>query len=536
MAALDPNRAAQPEEADILNKLLDGVDTELEMLESRLKRAQSLSYGARQSLFAAQEAVNSADTMTAHIKNQMSATKEQVEIARGLLHPVRRLPVEVVREIHLQWLHIPDARADMVPFHAARVCRAWRRIALETPALWSRPTIRLDLIREARYPFNKCMSAWQERVKVHLSSAPERSLAVALVGHRMSTPRWIFGLVMQLLASANELSIVDCASLDTDDAVYRILTSIAVDVVKVKLTGKLPKTFEMGEMTMNAVNLLPCCARLYSLALENWDMNWSSQRSFDTLMVLDIIDSDLHLDQISLAALAASMPVLSTLTLRIRTIREHDEYAATPSTRIAFDRVESINIIAAIDHEVPTWLRFPVARDVTIDWVGDGSLESVFRPSLGEILRMFRAVDGSEVARCLSTLDMPTADFDHGAAIALRTAPELKELRVTHDCWHEEEIQFWAALSSSVGGVDNPDDSSWIVPKLLRLRVRELCHSYDDNDDERLGANIESILGMVKARSAAANEDGGPAKLLNIQLDTELPKGMMREAIIRAME
>jgi len=536
MTALDPNRSAQPAEAEILRKLLEGVDTELDMFESRLKRAQSLSYGARQSLLAAQEAVNSADKMTARIENQMSATKEQVEIARGLLHPVRRLPVEVVREIHLQWLHIPHAAADLVPFHAASVCRSWRRVALETPVLWSRPTIRLDLVKQTAYPLDRCVSAWQGRVTAHLSKSPKGSLTITLAGHKKGTPAWIFGPIMQLLASANELHVIECASFAKGDGLYRILTSFMTNIAKVKLSGKLLEADGTKVMTMFAVNLLPNCAHLCSLTLDHWNLSWSTQRSFEALLVLEISNPTLCLEQTSLAALAASMPGLTTLTLRIKMIVEDDESIAEDS--LTFERVEFVSIVAAIEYSVTTWLRFPAARHVAIDWVGDGSVELAFEIDLDSILHMFRAEDGSKVARCLGTLDLLDAEFDHSAAMALRNAPELKELRVRHDCGHEEdaETDFWAMLSCPVDLADDRDDPCWIVPKLHTLQVRELCHSYDEDDEERLGGDIESILAMVKARSAAAKECGGPAKLLSVQLETDLPEEMTRKAIFKAME
>jgi len=38
-----------------------------------------------------------------------------------------------------------------VPFLLARVCREWRRIALESPELWSKPVVMLDDLRNNDY-------------------------------------------------------------------------------------------------------------------------------------------------------------------------------------------------------------------------------------------------------------------------------------------------------------------------------------------------------------------------------------------------
>ena len=65
---------------------------------------------------------------------QRSALERRVAYALGYLSPIRRLPLELLREIFLWSFEGHPCSAWML----AAVCASWRRLALRTPVIWSK--------------------------------------------------------------------------------------------------------------------------------------------------------------------------------------------------------------------------------------------------------------------------------------------------------------------------------------------------------------------------------------------------------------
>ncbi|KZV87562.1 hypothetical protein EXIGLDRAFT_697473 [Exidia glandulosa HHB12029] len=139
MSTLNPNRFAGPAEAALLRDDIAADEAARAALRERAKRAQTALHDANEAVRAAQEAAASAQQSVDHITQLEHIVDERLAVSRGLLHPIRRLPDELLAMIFtLRPIFYSMSRpVPCLPFALAAVCRRWRRVALSTPALWA---------------------------------------------------------------------------------------------------------------------------------------------------------------------------------------------------------------------------------------------------------------------------------------------------------------------------------------------------------------------------------------------------------------
>ncbi|KZV83984.1 hypothetical protein EXIGLDRAFT_842555 [Exidia glandulosa HHB12029] len=138
MSTLDPNRFAGPAEAALLRDDIAADEAARAALRERAKRAQTALHDANEAVRAAQEAAASAQQSVDHITQLEHVVDKRLAVSRGLLHPIRRLPDELLAMI-FTWRPIffsISRPVPCLPFVLAAVCRRWRRVALSTPVLW----------------------------------------------------------------------------------------------------------------------------------------------------------------------------------------------------------------------------------------------------------------------------------------------------------------------------------------------------------------------------------------------------------------
>lgn len=134
---------------------------------------------------------------------ESKALRALIKTCTKIIHPVRRLPFEIINEIFLQtlsgsydWDDYPEVH-DYVrgPWAYSKVCRRWRDVALQSPRLWS----------ELSVPSN-CGSYWLHvenpigRLKLWLHrsrSAPLRILYGGLGKHRPKEHNIITSLLFE---------------------------------------------------------------------------------------------------------------------------------------------------------------------------------------------------------------------------------------------------------------------------------------------------------------------------------------------------
>ncbi|KZP03331.1 hypothetical protein FIBSPDRAFT_769095, partial [Athelia psychrophila] len=101
-----------PAECNIVRERILQFSVDLPNLDNEIGRVEKILEGLRQSRVALQKLSDS---------------------HQNILHPIRRLPVEILGEIFIQ-VQIALGSRSIVP---TRVCRYWRAVAIATSQLWN---------------------------------------------------------------------------------------------------------------------------------------------------------------------------------------------------------------------------------------------------------------------------------------------------------------------------------------------------------------------------------------------------------------
>jgi len=176
-----------------------------------------------------------------HQLNVTRAQQEDIEACkatmRNIIHPLRKIPWEILQLI-FESLRDEVAHTDLasaLPFLLSMVCRKWRHVAHNTPALWT--SVKLDVRSGAASWSMDCVSTWDrfkaakrydalvnERVSQQLQLArPEsRNIQLKLVFHdnacicaRRSGYKRILPIVRQAIFRAESVNIIISNSLPT---------------------------------------------------------------------------------------------------------------------------------------------------------------------------------------------------------------------------------------------------------------------------------------------------------------------------------
>ncbi|KAF9058944.1 hypothetical protein BDP27DRAFT_1239758, partial [Rhodocollybia butyracea] len=120
-SVIGTNHVPSSTELDQLKDLLVEPQHELERLQSEISRLQSLL-----------------DALLGE-KNEVEA---YIKTHRVLMSPIRQIPSETLGEIFMHCLPsdtLPFAVRDLkqAPLLITTICRHWRRVAIDTPELWS---------------------------------------------------------------------------------------------------------------------------------------------------------------------------------------------------------------------------------------------------------------------------------------------------------------------------------------------------------------------------------------------------------------
>ncbi|KAJ3901230.1 hypothetical protein F5879DRAFT_969250 [Lentinula edodes] len=102
------------------------------------------------------------------LQSRRAEVKNYVETHRGLLAPIRRLPVEVLTEIFVLCLsaeRYPVRSLREAPLLLTMICRHWREVTLKSPSLWNSLHIYLpqDLTKEAITLRERGVNQWLTR-------------------------------------------------------------------------------------------------------------------------------------------------------------------------------------------------------------------------------------------------------------------------------------------------------------------------------------------------------------------------------------
>jgi F-box-like len=128
------------------------LDGEVEKLQASHKALAHRLLQQQRELEATQSQLCATKKLIDSLQDQSSVVKIQMEELRGLMHPVRRLPVELLRAIFEATTDAVDSTLGTA-IKLSHVCRQWRDIALDSPRLWNQVTIT---------PFANSDSLWAE--------------------------------------------------------------------------------------------------------------------------------------------------------------------------------------------------------------------------------------------------------------------------------------------------------------------------------------------------------------------------------------
>ncbi|EJD47654.1 hypothetical protein AURDEDRAFT_163110 [Auricularia subglabra TFB-10046 SS5] len=182
MPDLDSNRYAGPDEAALLRDDIASAELAKVDLERQISRAAKGLRDTERALLAAREAHASAESIHADLVALRGPLDQRTLRARGLLHPIRNLPNELLAMIFEEWRQACDSSDPEwsnplhVPLYAGAVCRHWRRVAFNIPQLWS--AIELYLERIDLHNIDSCV----EYLNTYRTCARDRLLDVFVQG------------------------------------------------------------------------------------------------------------------------------------------------------------------------------------------------------------------------------------------------------------------------------------------------------------------------------------------------------------------
>ncbi|KAH7107679.1 hypothetical protein BKA62DRAFT_684104 [Auriculariales sp. MPI-PUGE-AT-0066] len=589
MFALDRNRFAQPAEAAILRESVLRDNAHLVSLRARQQQIEMFGHKANHALLAAREAADSANMIVSRLVEQIEAVNHRMEFAMRLLHPLRRASEQVVQEIQLQWLLSTVAeestssadselkdRADIIPFHAASVCRAWRSAALANKQLWSFPTIYFDSLRKTDSPLARLL-AWKLRFDIHISRSSAGRMTVRFIGDTpASDVNCLADEISRLLAAAESVTINSCNY--NDDPLDTWMQSSFPHLRDVLLTND---TADAEYLKLSEV--FPHCTSLESLTLRDWTLDWDCQGFLSGLTTLQIFSDSSSINLSELTTISVHVPTLRNLTLEVVAIEgyeecdcldccgmeehdheccnsecelEEDDHECCVSNEhdhkcyvlvehnhtILFNNLQTLRLHSSRESEsISNWLRAPSLNhaDITSSKeLTSSELAALLkaccagRPPMRtrDIASYFQshATPHPPAGARLSSLKLSRVIVDFALGSDLFAAPFLQEI-VLSDCLYASgQKGFALALSGEKA------NQSWITPRLTKLALLDIREAVDSHDGKIAGPQevVERICAMASARCIASAQPNlvSVAQLEHLQLTwlrrAARPKGL----------
>ncbi|KAH7107678.1 hypothetical protein BKA62DRAFT_684103 [Auriculariales sp. MPI-PUGE-AT-0066] len=523
------NRFARPAEAVMLREILQGDKEELCALLERLEHAKVVARCAADQVDAANDVLHSVETMKQSFEQQKIAAEERANLAIGLMHPIRRIPEEILQQIQLDWLlcTTPDDcptnfklhyTADLVPFYASQVCRAWRRAALASRRIWSIVTIQFDMLKQEYSP--ALSSAWKQRVDLHINRSLANTLAVRLVGHTCrGTPSWIIEHVARLLQVARAVNVIDAEMHPNKRDVLHTLIS-STNLYHVRSVFFRNEDGHRG--ILNLGDVFPRCSYLQTVTVHNWTLRWAVG-GLRTLNLTELriagLTQSIFLSE--LVIFSTRLPNLRCLSIESTTMEDVGD-GQTVDTVVTFPKLQSLCLkVDELDVERRfDWLRVPMLASADIDWRSEDGEEASYN-DVASFLKATSASDpsGPQLSN-ITTLKFTVYSIDFDLGNAFLAAPALEELVLRGGMYRAHGEGFERALGQPKDGNIN-----WIVPRLRRLALLDVNHCeccHEGSDDDMSDSEFDScqvinrICTIVQARSIAAQSQK-PAQVVRLE-------------------
>ncbi|KZV91540.1 hypothetical protein EXIGLDRAFT_719233 [Exidia glandulosa HHB12029] len=518
MSAVDPNRYAQPLEATMLRGQVASDQDELVRNEACVRQAATTLHDAEQVLLAAQGAAASARAYLEDIKAQGQGIRQRLLRAHGLLHPVRRLPDEILGEVMLTLLHIEATRrllglsptlqaSQRVPFTMAAVCKRWRSVALRTPRLWASVAIDLLLTETRALMTSERTDAWLGFLKTHAaySKGAEIDLQLNLAHSWTIVPVDVWSVIQEFARFARSATLYmpsdpgphsDRPLSNMSSYWFRNLLELHISAIDKQDAGVLRHFPTMGRHL-----------RLRSLKVDDFWPSWDvfpdlpmcTSASFRPISALVTLDD--------LALLAVKLPVVEDLDLGLV---HADLQATSESGRSTVEFANVIKFCFTADQDATLFMvRLPKLQDVSV-WleVDEGIAQE------SALIHHLKHSFNVPTLRRLSILPHSFGmNADVARALSGTTALEELSLKLPQD---------EAVSPSFLAELSNPTTSgNWLCPKLRLLEVESFM-----TDAIHRAAVESAFLELLSARRASTRDTN--QNLPSLKTTTALREARLR--------
>ncbi|KAG8756186.1 hypothetical protein FRC14_003302 [Serendipita sp. 396] len=167
---------------DIQSKVLVSLDEAIVAAETASKEALQQCQKLWQEVESAQTKLASSQRAVETLRSQRNLLSNELQGLRGLLHPVRRIPREILAYIFELVANPVRTPLLLVAMRLSHVCRTWRNVAVNHPPLWT--TIKIDLEK----PLSRFY--WIRDVLLSRSGRQSLSLEIVYDGEKITETVW----------------------------------------------------------------------------------------------------------------------------------------------------------------------------------------------------------------------------------------------------------------------------------------------------------------------------------------------------------
>lgn len=496
---LDANRYASPAEAELLRDHIAHDEAASAALQPRVARARTAVHETALALQAAQEAAASAQAILQQLTDMEQTLDAQLAVARGLLHPLRRLPDDVLAIIfsHCRGRDGPDRPVNIwiarwAPFVLAATCRRWRSVASGDPTLWQTIVLDLHLVTG---------QASELRWSRYLAVVSERSAGLPIHMHiackavRTSYEHGLWPVIRALVPRTYVLSVVSDVDINAEVNILlsrssNHLTSVHIGYYDVE-----------GSFGLQFFSRAPKLRRISVVGLE---LLWPPESTIFPLVEGLTFGTRQQLNFQDLLDMFYRFPKLDSLEIRLE-----DLTAATPVSAVC-ETLTYLNLVAySCDIQVATSLVFPHLRTafVNIETVAPDTAVALMRTAL----------------RTAHTLHLWFTVGGH-LATGLQACAELRHLSLIGR-YDETAERFFDALASPTAS------GAWICPRLETV--------YISNELSR-DSVVDAVLRFASARrsgDAAATPALFPLLEINVVYGSRLQgDARRRDTLVKKLQ
>ncbi|KAH7103117.1 hypothetical protein BKA62DRAFT_697281 [Auriculariales sp. MPI-PUGE-AT-0066] len=381
----NPNRYAGAKEAAIIREQLKAYEEDAATARRRIDAAAQTVVEAsravelaRQALAEAEEARSAAHQGLVAATHSGTALQRNINSAKAWLHPIRKTPDDILQIIFEQyasdfwssfsWTRLQIVLAPRLPLNASNVCRTWRRIARNTPLLWSHVVV---CLRSEMDRFSTIL-----RLQLHLSLSKLRPMSLFLYldtnFHLCRGPHIseIFRTMKLIITRCSQIRVLaDPSDMDHCEQTKRIFTCNAPNLESLQLETTDLSYLNTGERTCYKSGIFGAGDKLANLSVNRYITVHTTL--LKGLRTISIVGDVQPLSDIRLCLRIA--PNAEKLVLKVDHLaddRTPGPGQLTTTQAIVHPTLTTFNFEVATmsDAMAATGFRFPMLEDLTLEY------------------------------------------------------------------------------------------------------------------------------------------------------------------------